>query len=178
MGLFSFFKKDKSAIKNDFTLDELKKGFVVDYFMKSWEVTKVYLYDWGNNFFAREYLLDSGDETLYLYVEDDDGLICSIWNKIDITEIEPDLFKMIVANDDAPSQITYKNGIYTKTESSQGHCNEEGEDEETYTELVNWTYKNSKEKHFISVSRTGEEEFDVSYGEYVKDIEFSNILPI
>ena len=177
MGLFSFLKKDKSAIKNDFTVNELKKGFVLDYFMKSWEVTKVYVYDWGNNFFAREYLLDSGDETLYLYVEDDDDLVCSVWNKIDISEIEPDLFKMIVANDDAPSTISYKNSMYTKIESSQGHCCEE-EDEDTHTELVNWTYKNSKEKHFISVSRTGEEEFDVSYGEYVKDIEFSNILPI
>jgi len=53
---------------------------------------------------------------------------------------------------------------------------EEG-DEEEYEELVNWTYQNSDNKELISIDRIGEEEFEVAHGNYVKEFEFSNILP-
>ena len=178
MGLFSFFKKKKDDVKNDYTLYEMKKGFIVDYFLKTWEVKKVYEYDWGNNYFAREYLLDSGDESLYLYVEEDDELICSVWKKISIGEIEPDLFKVIVEEDDAPSHITYDEKVYKKMETSHGVSYEEDDEDELETRLINWTYKHKKDKHLISVNRTGEEAFEISEGHHVKEYEFSNILPI
>lgn len=174
MGLFSFLKKDKEDVNYDFTLNDLKKGFMLDYFLQTWEVKKVYLYDWGNQCFAREYLLDSGTETLYLYVEEDDGLDCSVWHKISLDQIQPNLFQAIVSEDNAPYQISYKNKLYTKTESGQGYSSVEGESGES--ELVYYSYKN-QEGELISVNRTGEESFDVSHGHAVSDIEFSNILP-
>lgn len=177
MKLFNFLKKDKIEVKTEFTVNELKKGFMVDYFLKTWEVKKVYIYDWGDNFFAREYLLDSGDESLYLYVEDDDGLVCNVWNRIHISEVEPDLAEYIVEHDEAPNKITYNQKLYKRIESSQGYRNEEGE-EKYNEELVNWMFKNKKEKQLLSLDRTGEEEFEISHGHYVKEIEFSNILPI
>ncbi|MBL4708601.1 MAG: DUF4178 domain-containing protein, partial [Flavobacteriales bacterium] len=109
MGLFDFLKKDKKEPKVDFTVNELEKGFIVDYFMKSWEVKKVSVYDWGNNCFSREYLLGSGDENIYLNVEEDDELICSVWRKLDIFDIDSGLANSITKNDDAPDRIIYDN---------------------------------------------------------------------
>ncbi|WP_271769373.1 DUF4178 domain-containing protein [Aquimarina algiphila] len=176
MGIFDFFKKDKSESIVDFTVNDLKKGFMVDYFIKTWEVKSVYLYDWGNNSYARECFLDSGDESLYLYIEEDDELICSVWKKMDLLDIQSNIMESIIANDDAPGTINYNNSIFTKIDSSMGHCIEEGEEEE-YDELINWTYQNRDTKELISISRVGEEEFEASHGSYVKEYEFSNILP-
>lgn len=176
MGIFNFFKKDKTDSIVDFTVNDLKKGFMVDYFIKTWEVKKVYVYDWGNNCFAREYLLDSGDESLYLYVEDDDELICSVWKKIDLSEIQSNIIESIIDNDEAPNQINYNSSTFTKKESSPGHCMEEGEDDQ-YSELISWTYQNKDTKELISINRVGEEEFEASHGNYAKEFEFSNILP-
>ncbi|TPN89215.1 DUF4178 domain-containing protein [Aquimarina algicola] len=176
MGIFNFFKKDKKESKIDFTVNELKKGYILDYFMKTWEVKSVYLYDWGNNSFAREYFLDAGNEKLYLYVEEDDELICSVWKKIDIIDIDPNIIDITIANDDAPNTITYKNSTFTKISSSLGNCAEEGNEDE-YDELISWTYQNKDNKELISVNRVGEEEFEATHGNYVKEYEFSNILP-
>ncbi|KAA1248023.1 DUF4178 domain-containing protein [Aquimarina sp. RZ0] len=176
MGIFDFFKKDKKESVVDFTVNTLKKGYILDYFLKTWEVKSVYLYDWGNNSFAREYFLDSGDETLYLYVEEDDESICSIWEKIDILDIQPNLIEVITSTDEAPKTINYNTVDFIRIDASMGHCNEEGADDE-YEELVSWTYQNRETKELISINRVGEEEFEVSQGNYVKEFEFSNILP-
>ena len=175
MGLFDFLKNKKDEPEIDFTVYKLKKGYMLDYFMKSWEVKTVYEYDWGNNFYSREYLLDSGNETMYLHVEDDDKLICTIWNKLDIFDIDSGLAASITANDEAPNRLVYANKTYVRKESSQGYCMEEGEKEES--ELVSWMYEHPESKDLISITRWGEEEYDASTGKYVEEIEFSNILP-
>jgi len=175
MGIFDFFKKEKTEAKIDFTVNDLKVGFMVDYFMQTWEVKKVYVYDWGNNFYSREYLLDSGSDTMYLSVEDDDQLICSIWNKLDIFDIDSGLVSSITATDDAPNKLVYENKTFVRKESSQGYCKEEGESDDS--EVVNWMYESPETKELLSIDRWGEEEYRSSKGKYVEEFEFSNILP-
>ncbi len=175
MGIFDFFKSKKEEPNVDFTLNDMKLGFLVDYFMKTWEVKKVYTYDWGNNFYSKEYFLDSGTEDCYLSVEDDDKLVCLVWKKVDIFEIDADLVNSIVANDEAPNRLVYNNKTYKRTESSQGICYIEGEEEGS--ELVNWMYVHSETKELISIDRWGEEEFGAAIGKNVDAFEFSNILP-
>jgi hypothetical protein len=176
MGLFDFFKKDKKKEpKVDFTVNEMKKGFIVDYSMKSWEVKKVSNYNWGNNYYSKEYILDAGDEKMFLNVEDDDGLVCSIWSSIDLFDIDQNLAIEIRTNDEAPNKLLYANKTYVRKESSQAVCEEEGVEGES--KLVNWTYQHSESKECISINRWGEEEFDASVGTYIKAREFSNILP-
>jgi hypothetical protein len=175
MGIFDFFKSDKKEANIDFTVNDMKVGFMVEYFIKTWEVKKVYIYDWGNNFHSKEYLLDSGDETIYLNVEEDDKLICSIWNKLDIFEIDSGLVNSIKTTDDAPSKLVYENKTFIRKESSQGLYKEQAESEDS--ELVNWMYENSETKELLSIDRFGEEEFGAAKGKYVKEFEFSNILP-
>ncbi|MBL4652010.1 MAG: DUF4178 domain-containing protein [Flavobacteriales bacterium] len=175
MGLFDRFKKKTKEAQINYTVNELGVGYMVDYFMETWEVKKVYLYDWGNNLETREYLLDSGKETYYLHVEDEDKLVCSLSQKIEIRDIDAGLVKQIVDQDDAPQQIVHQNITYTRTSSGQGHCGEERDNEEDYAKFVNWMFENGE--NFISIDRWGEEDFSAAKGSYVKEIEFSNILP-
>jgi len=174
MGMFDFLRK-KKEVKIDFNVNELGVGFLVDYFMQTWEVKKVYLYDWGNNFESREYLLDSGSEKMYLHVEDDDGFKCSISKKLDLKKIDQTLAQQIVKQDDAPQQLVFENETYQRVNSGQGYCGEEGDADEDWSKFVNWNFETGNK--FISIDRWGEEEFSAANGSYVKEIEFSNILP-
>ena len=176
MGIFEFFKKKKELTAVDYTVNNLKKGFMLDYFLKTWEVKKVYIYDWGNNSYSREYYLHSGNENLYFNVEDDDELICSVWKKIQLTQISPGLVEIIGATDEGPATISYNNATFVKISSNPAHCFEEGTEDDFY-ELINWIYQNTDNKELISIDRVGEEEYEVSHGSYVQEFEFSNILP-
>ena len=174
MGLLDFFGK-KKAVKVDYNLAELNVGFIVEYFMKTWEVKKVYHYDWGNNFDSIEYLLDAGDEKCYLSVEDDDGIVCMISKKVEMSAIDANLVAQIVKQDDAPQQLVYENKTYHRKSSGQGYCGENDDSKENWSKFVNWVYESGEE--FISIDRWAEEEFSAVQGSYVKEFEFSNILP-
>ncbi|MGD1846069.1 MAG: DUF4178 domain-containing protein [Salibacteraceae bacterium] len=175
MGLFDRFKKKKEDIKLDYSLFEMKKGFVLDYFLKTWEVKKVDIYDWGNGETSREYLIDSGDDAQFLHVEPGTPLKCTLSKTLELREIDPLLASSIVKADDAPQQLVYQNETYHKVSSAQGYCGEEGSPEEDWSKFVNWTYDCGEK--FISVDRWDEEEFSAAYGCYVKPFEFSDILP-
>ena len=84
MGLFDRFKKkeEPSYDPTNISVRDLDMGFVLDYDMKTWVVKGVYDYDWGDNFFTREYKIDSGEEQLFLSVEDDDELEIVFLRKI------------------------------------------------------------------------------------------------
>lgn len=174
MGLFDFFKK-KKEININYTVNDLKKGFFVDYFLQSWEVKKVDIYDWGNNRTSREYLIDSGTERQYLHVEDEGQLVCTLSKDLELNQLPTGFLNHIVQQDDAPQQLVYKNETYQRISSAQGFCGEEGSNEKDWSKFVNWMFEN--ENGFISIDRWGEEEFSAATGKYVQEIEFSNILP-
>ena len=71
MGIFDkLFKKDKPTYDvTDLRVTDLKKKFIFDYDLSSWEVTAEYTYDWGDNYFSKEFKIQSDKETLYLSVE-------------------------------------------------------------------------------------------------------------
>ena len=73
------------------------------------------------------------------------------------------------------NQLVYENKTFSRKESSQGFCSEDGGDEES--EFVSWLYQNPDSKELLSIDRWGEEEYSSAKGNYVKEIEFSNILP-
>lgn len=175
MGLFDFLKKKKADVKINYTLNDLEKGYLVDYFMKTWEVKRVYTYDWGNNFISKEYFIDAGNERSYLSVEDDDELICSLWSKIAIEEVNANLVNLITKDDEAPDRLDFKGKTYYRKESSMGMCYQD--DNEEGSELVNWMYVEPTTKELLSIDRWGEEEYGAAIGKYVKEFEFSNILP-
>ncbi|MBW2366658.1 MAG: DUF4178 domain-containing protein, partial [Deltaproteobacteria bacterium] len=74
MGLKDFFKKKQpSDLKiTDLTLSDLKMGYMVDYDLKTWQVTAHNTYDWGDGDLTLEWQLKSHDDTIYLELESDD----------------------------------------------------------------------------------------------------------
>ncbi len=182
MGLFDFFnKKEETPSRGEVTVKNLQVGDFIDYYLKSWQVKEIYEYDWGNNFFAKEYKLDSGDEIRFLYVEDDDELILSISEKVNVMSINKNLKHDILEDDEPMKRMDYNGVTYYLSRESLGHCRDWEDDpnyDDSWSKLVSWEFLDETEKKFISVERWGEYEIEAAKGMYIEEFEISNIIPV
>jgi len=179
MGLFDFFKKDKKEEDaeplGDLTLSEMKKGYMVDYDMKTWEVKAYDCYDWGDDNLSYEWQLQSFDDIFYLELEHDDETYWSLSRKIAFSRLGPEVRQHILKTGDAPDEIEYEGTVYYLEESSRGYymksCQGEG------AEVMTWDYEDDDGKAYLCIEQWGEREFEASVGFPVQEYQFDNILP-
>ena len=178
MGLFDIFKKkeEQAYDPTNLKITDLDVGFLVDYNLKSWEVKEVIEYDWGNNNYSAEYKLDSGDDVIFVEVEDDDELFINVNKKIKIRSIDEDLPERIVKKERPPKKLTYKGTKFFKDDESYGYHKNRAKKTDEWDELISWEYYDEEEKHMLCIEQWGDREFEASFGKVVKEFEFSNIL--
>ncbi|NOX36004.1 MAG: DUF4178 domain-containing protein [Calditrichaeota bacterium] len=178
MALFDFFKKkDKKEFDplRDLTLEKLQVGYLVDYDMKTWEVTAHHRYDFGEGYTAEEWELTAGREKIYLEKSEDDDVEWTVSRKIPLGAIQEDVRSYIIEHDDPPHQITYKGKTYYLDESGAGYFYEDGK--EPPIGFVYWDFIDEEDEHFVTIEQWGETEFEAAFGYYVEPYQFSNILP-
>ncbi len=179
MGLLNFFSKKKEPEASDsitnLSLSKLKKGYFLDYDLKSWEVKAASYYDWGDEDLSQEWQLVSHDETMYLEREFDDEEYWSVSSKISLTDIDSGLRNHIVKNDDPPDHISFNGVDYTLDESCGGHFYLENGVQGR--KILSWNYVDSSGDLYLSIEQWGETEFEASTGKKVMDYQFTNILP-
>jgi hypothetical protein len=156
------------------TLSDLKPGFVLDYDLKTWQVTAHHYYEYDGDR-VDEWELSCGDDTAYLDREEDDGITWTLTRKIRISDIENNIRAHMRENDDPPDEITYNNKTYHGESSAVGQFYKDGE--EPSQEFITWDYLDDSEKHTLSLEQWGDDEYDASVGEIVEDYQFTNILP-
>jgi hypothetical protein len=186
--MFGWFKKKKDEDENkylddpsNFRLNKMRKNGFVDYDLQTWQVQGIYEYDWGNNFFADEFLLTAGNDSFYLYIEEDGELDCTISRKISIneiinaTDIDTDLIDYLIDKETAPRKIHFQSETYFKEGGEQiGYFH--AIEEKDWSEFVSWMFWNKEKTKFINITQWGEEEFDAVGGVPVKEYEFSNFI--
>ncbi len=179
---FGFFKKKKKDSLHydpaNIRLTDLRKGFVLDYDLKTWLVKEEYEYDWGNNYFSYEYKLLSSDDTLFLSVENDDELLCNLSKKINFALFDESIEKRIQKKGKPPKKITFKDKIYYRGDERPGFFRNVAitahEDSE---EFLSWEYVDNSGKYTLTIEQWGEGEFEASLGIIIDETAFSNILP-
>ena len=154
---------------------DLKEGFLFDYDLSTWEVTAEYEYDWGNNFYTREYKVVNGREERYLSVEIDDNIVLSLYEKINPLAIDRDLPRVIVRDDEPPREVSLSGIRYTRKEESIGYWRNVRSSD--WSKFVSWNYEAENSEKLLSIERWGEEEFEAASGIKIKEFEISNILP-
>ncbi|HAN79386.1 MAG TPA: DUF4178 domain-containing protein [Bacteroidales bacterium] len=181
MSIFNFFKKKKveepTYDPTNLSVFDLEKGFIFEYNMKNWEVAEVYEYDWGNNFITREYKIDSGDEVLYLSVEDDDEVILSVMRKIKARAIDENLPETIIKNERPPQKLEFEGKIYLLDEELPGYFQNIEEDPDNWSEFISWDYEDQTEKFILCVEQWGERSFEAAVGFYIEQHEIRDITP-
>jgi len=179
MGLFDRFKKNKEPDydPNNLKIKDLRVGFMFDYDLKTWVITEEYEYDWGDNYFTREYKLESSDDIAYLHIDYNDEGFMTISRKLKIRALGEDIPEEIEKNKRPPKKIAYDGVEYLLDKESPGYFSDDPEDDNSWTEFISWDYYDADGKLVACVEQWGEREFEASHGNVVNDFEITNILP-
>ncbi len=175
--MFNFFKKDKEPKYDptNITVKDLEKGFVFEYDLRTWEVQEAYTYDWGDEFFSREYKVYDGSETRFLSVEEDDKLELSWHEKIKLSMLSVDIEREITENSRPPKAIVFQGITFYRDEESPGYFN--SGDNDAWVEMIAWDYYDEEDEYELSIEQWEERSFEASFGKSLEEFEVSNILP-
>lgn len=176
---WSFFNKKKEEPEidplHDLVLSKMKKGWMLDYDLKTWEVIAVHKYDWGDGEVTREWELNSANETLFLEIDIEDGGTYSLCKKVPIGKIGGNIKSYMQEHDDPPSQINYMGETFYLDEEGAGLFHENGAPEEQ--EMLYWDFVDEKDEKFVTIEQWSETEFEAYEGWYAEEYQFTNILP-
>ncbi len=180
--MFNFFKKKKEEKEphfdpTDIKITDIRKGFVLDYDLKTWEVKEEYEYDWGDEYFTYEYkLVSDSSDILFLSIENDDILECIVSKKVSFGKLGNEVEDAIKKNERPPKEVILEGKVYYREEESPGYFKNIHEDKESY-EFISWDYYDETEKFTLTIEQWGDDEFEASTGIVVAPSLFSNILP-
>ncbi len=175
--LFKKSSNDDNYDPMDMRVTDLRKGYIFDYDLKTWMVTGEYEYDWGDEYFTREYKIESGDDVCFLHVEEDDQVELTITKRVKMRSIDENLPEYILENEDPPNKLEYKGITYLKDERNPGYYRDVDAGEDDWSEFITWDYYDDDDKHVLSIEQWGEQEFEASAGKVVQEFEISNIIP-
>ena len=172
--LFGREKEEEEEAYQDYTLDTMKKGYMVDYDLQTWVVTGYTTYDY-DGFLTQEWELRGGDEVRFLEREEEDGEVeWTLTRRIEINQIEEKVIDAILEDGDPPEDITFAKVRYRGAGSGAGIMRPEGEGEGR--EFIEWSYE-AEGDQVLSISQWGERDFSAYAGIVVQEYQFTDILP-
>ncbi|MDH5397596.1 MAG: DUF4178 domain-containing protein [Cyclobacteriaceae bacterium] len=182
MGLFDFLKKKEKEPEYDvtnLTVKDLKIGFILDYDLKSWVIKEMYEYDWGNNNFSYGFMLDSGDDVVYLDVEDKGEMYLTVTRPVKMRLLGDGIKDYIIKNESPPERIVYENETYYLESDSAGYFTDitKGENAGESASMISWELFNEDEDKVIGIIQWDERNIEASAGVVIKDYDISNIIP-
>ncbi len=179
MGILDFFKKDKEPDydPSNLKVTDLRAGFIVDYDLKSWTVKEAYEYDWGNNYFTREFMLESADDMVYLHIDDNEELSLSVSKKVKIRAVGEDIPEYISDHEQPPKKFEYEGREYYLDRESPGYFSDDPANDDSWIELISWEYYDKEEEYILTIEQWGDKEFAAAHGKVIQEFEISSILP-
>lgn len=180
---FGFFKKKKDKedeLHYDPTsiqVTDLRKGWIVEYDGKTWEVEEEYEYDWGDNYFSYEFKLVCETDTIYLSVEEDDEVDLQVTQKLNFGKLDEEVEEKIRKKGRPPKQIEFNGTTFFRESERPGYFRNVHEDRD-WIEFIAWEYYDDSEKFALNIEQYGENEFEASFGIVAETHQFSNILPV
>ncbi len=181
MGIKNLFNRLKTTKEkepdpiSDLTLKKLKKGYLVDYDLKSWEVISANRYDWGEGDLTYEWQLTSHDDILFLERETDDEDYWCISRKISLTRLDGRIIQALKNGGDPSETMEFDGKTYYLDETGGAHFYKD--DALEGKEVFKWDYIDDSGKNNLTIEQWGERDFEVSLGEKVHEYQFTNILP-
>lgn len=178
MGLRKWFggrQSQEEQAYEEYSLSTMKVGFLVDYDLKTWQVTGYATYDYGG-YGTEEWELRAGEEINFLECVVEDGQAqWTLTRAIGIDEIEGDIAAAIIADGDPPEVVHFAGDEYVGSTSEAGLYRKDGTGAER--EFVNWSFA-EKEGKVLFISQWGERDFAAYAGLEVEEYQFTDILPV
>ena len=167
-------RDEESHAYVEYTLATMQVGFLVDYDLKTWEVTGIGTYDY-DGYRTEEWELTAGSDVYFLERARADGrTVWTLSHAIDFNAIEGDIAAAVAATGDPPESLRFEGLEYAGEESDAGIYCADGEGEGR--EFVSWSYA-ATDGQLLFISQWGEREFSAYAGIVVEEYQFTDILP-
>jgi hypothetical protein len=180
--MFDFFKKKKKQEEqglhydpSDVTVSDIRRGFLLDYDLQTWVAEEEFEYDWGNNLFSYEFKLTNAKDTIYLSLDEERSLVCTILRPLKFAKLGDEVEKAIIDNEKPPRSITYEGTTYYRERERPGYFR--NIQTENWEEFIMWKYVDDTEKKILIIEQWDVEEFEAWIGIVVPENAISNILP-
>lgn len=178
MGFFDKFKRNKETHydSTNIKVNDLDVGFVFDYDLSTWEVLGIFEYDWGDNYFTREFKISDGSKTRFLSLEEDDEVELAVMDKIKVRALGEQVQTQLMNFQKPPSSFVYKGKTFLLEKEAPGYFHDIAKGD-NWEEFISWDFEDEEGKTLITIEQWGEKEFEASFGVSVQEFEISNILP-
>ena len=170
---FGWFGKKKEEARIDFSVKDLKEGFLLDYDMKTWQVSGHHRYVWEDGSTTIEWILNSADDTLFLEASEDNLWIVS--RTYPRSQLDNMVYEYIEEYGKAPTTVQWKGVGYHLDEDSAAEFFANGEG--PAKPLMTFDYEDEDEDHILTIEQWDDHSFTVSHGVYEEEYRFTNILP-
>ena len=171
--LFGGKPEEPAEINVNQTVHDLKRGYILDYDMESWEVVGSYTYRYKTHV-AKEYKIRSGSKTLFLNVSDANSLLLSLSGETNINEVDARL-RTSIASEQPIVRFDWKGETYTLKETSRGQFTDNRLQD--WADFVGYEYVDKDNARFVYISKWEDGSIECYTGKYLKEFEISNILP-
>ena len=156
----------------DLILSKLKVGYLVDYDLRTWQVTGCSRYQFSGRDRIDEWELTAGDDQRYLELADE---AWSLSTSINIGDIDGNVRQHILDHEDPPERIVLRGTAYRLDAAYAGHMHPGGDG--AAREVVRWEFLDEAETGFVGIEQWSETEFTAAAGSVVEDYQFTHILP-
>lgn len=174
-------KKNKEETHYDPTnlkIVDLRKGWIFEYDLQTWEAVEEFEYDWGNDDFTYEFKMqnDKG-ESFFLSMEEDDFLEITVSEKVSFSRVPvaADIRSEIQDTGKAPSRVEFDGRMYYLESDAPGFWRNINDSE--FERFYYWEYVDESETYTIVVEQWSDNSFEASIGQLVNERDFSNLLP-
>ncbi len=165
--------KETDDTKIDYEVQDLKKGYILDYDLGSWEVQDVAVYTWDNGVKDFEYTIFDGKQKQYLNYETVGGAISIYWEE-NINDIWSQARQKIRRGQDIMDDVfQYKGNEYYYSGEASARVKSLTE---TY-DMQNWLFKTDDDDTLISFNKYEDNSMDAYVGKKLSNHAVSNILP-
>ncbi|MCS7004684.1 MAG: DUF4178 domain-containing protein [Cytophagales bacterium] len=182
--MFSWFKKKKSEEQeselhydpSDIQIEDLRKGYLVDFDLQTWHVVEEYEYDWGNERFSYEFKLANEFDACYLSLDEERGeIIPVVCRPVLFSELDATIEETLRTTQKPPSTISYKGILYKRQTEKIGYFR--NIDSTNWFEYIVWEFVDDTRKNRFYIEQWDEESFDAFVGVVKEKHAFTNILP-
>ncbi len=159
----------------DIKITDLEQGYLLDYDLQTWTVKSMAEYDWGRQYFSREFKIVSLNKTRYLHIEEEEELSVLLYEKIKLKDLGNTVTSYIKSHHTPPEVFVYKNIEFSLQKEHSGYYREIPSNETE--EVMSFSYEDQSGDKLLCIEQWDDEDFEAYIGKSLKPFEIDNILP-
>ena len=172
--IFGSSKKDEQDINLNHSVRDLQQGWILDYDLRSWEVTDVAQWNWENAGQDKEFTITDGVDTFYLGLSRVQERPYGLFWEADYLSIPTSFRQRIGTRNQPPEEFAWQGKTYRFRDAGKARVSSLTEDSFT---VVNYLYETADRTHALSINNYGAMSYEAYAGKYLERFEIGNILP-